>query len=154
MDIKLLIILVALIIFTTLNLLLKLFGYSFKAKKYGIKTNSIVIGYYMYYDTKIIIWFPVVKFNKMNGEEVIARSRSPLSIPVYKIGETITIKYYANDVSNVEYKDIYVDRISVKREKFYIDCSVKFNIVDFRHLLDVILEVAILVFALIILMYK
>lgn len=108
----------------------------------------------MYYDTKIIIWFPVVKFNKMNGEEVTARSRTLISLPAYKIGETIPIKYYANDISDVEYKDIYIDRFSAKREKIYIDSNIKFNILDLKHLLDVILEVLILVFALIFVMYK
>jgi len=154
MNTKLLIILIAIIIFTTLNLFLKLLGYSFKAKKYGISTNAIVVGYYMYYDTKIIMWYPVVKFNKMNGEEVIARSRSLISLPVYKIGETIPIKYYANDISNIEYKDIYIDRISTKREKIYIDSSIKFNILDLKHLFDVILEVLLLVVSLIVVMYK
>jgi len=136
MNTKLLIILIAIIIFTTLNLFLKLLGYSFKAKKYGISTNAIVVGYYMYYDTKIIMWYPVVKFNKMNGEEVIARSRSLISLPVYKIGETIPIKYYANDISNIEYKDIYIDRISTKREKIYIDSSIKFKAEDYRKLVE------------------
>ena len=154
MNTKLLIILIAIIIFTTLNLFLKLLGYSFKAKKYGISTNAIVVGYYMYYDTKIIMWYPVVKFNKMNGEEVIARSRSLISLPVYKIRETIPIKYYANDISNIEYKDIYIDRISTKREKIYIDSSIKFNILDLKHLFDVILEVLLLVVSLIVVMYK
>lgn len=154
MNTKLLIILIAIIIFTTLNLFLKLLGYSFKAKKYGIRTNATVIGYYMYYDTKIIMWYPVVKFNKMNGEEVTARSRSLISLPVYKIGEIIPIKYYANDISNIEYKDIYIDRISTKKEKIYIDNSIKFNILDLKHLFDVILEVLLLVILLIIVMYK
>lgn len=154
MDIKLLIILIVIIIFTTLSLLFKLFGYSLKAKKYGIKTTANVIGYYMYYDLETITWYPVVRFNKMNGEEVVARSRTAFSLPVYKIGETITIKYYASDISNIEYKDIYINRISTKKEKIYIDSNIKFNIIDFKHLLDVILEILILVVWLFVIMYK
>ena len=60
----------------------------------------------------------------------------------YKIGETISIKYYENDINNIEYKDIY------------IDSSIKFNKLDLKHLFDVILEVLLLVVSLIIVMYK
>lgn len=105
MNEELLIILGAVIIFTVLNLLLKLFGYSIKARKHGAYASATIIGYCLYNDTYKIMWYPVVKFNKINGEEVIGRNRAPLAIPVYKIRETITIQYYANDASNIRYKN-------------------------------------------------
>lgn len=153
MSTKLLIILLAVVIFSIINLLIKLLGYSFKARKYGIKTQATVIGYYMYYDTKNIRWYPVVKFKKMNGEEVIARSYSLIALPIYKIGETITIKYYANDLTNIEYKEIYIDRFSTKKDQVYIDTNIKFNILDIKHLFDVILEIIIIVVLMIIVLY-
>ena len=71
MNRRLLIILIVIVIFTVLNLFLKFLGYSFKAKKYGIKTNAIIVGYYMYYDLKVIMWYPVVKFNKINVKKLL-----------------------------------------------------------------------------------
>lgn len=84
----------------------------------------IIVGYYMYYETKIIMWYPVVKFIKMNDEEIIAKSRLSISFPVYKIGEKIFIQYYADEISNMEYKDVYIDRFSKNKEKMYIDSGI------------------------------
>lgn len=154
MNEKLLMIIFAFIIFTILNLLIKLINYSFKAKKYGIKTEAIIVGYYMYYETKIIMWYPVVKFIKMNGEEIIAKSRLSISFPVYKIGEKIFIQYYADEISNMEYKDVYIDRFSKNKEKMYIDSGIRFNILDLKHLLDVFLEGLILIVLFFLCIYK
>ena len=75
-------------------------------------------------------------------------------MPVYRIGETIPIKYYSSDISNIEYKKIYTDRVSTKTEEMYIDSNIKFNILDFKHLLDVILEILLLVFSIVMVTYK
>lgn len=154
MNEKLLIILIAVISFTAINLLLKLLGYSFKAKKHGAHTNATIIGYYMYNDISKIMWYPVVKFNKLNGEEVIAQNKAPLAVPVYKIGETISIQYYANDTSNIKYKNVHIDKNTKIVEKMYIDDAIKFNIIDFKHLLDIILEVIFFAIILIFTLYK
>lgn len=154
MNEKLLIILIAVISFTAINLLLKLLGYSFKAKKHGAHTSATIIGYYMYNDINKIMWYPVVKFNKLNGEEVIAQNKAPLTVPVYKIGETISIQYYANDTSNIKYKNVHIDKNTKIVQKMYIDDDIKFNIIDFKHLLDIILEVIFFAIILIFTLYK
>lgn len=49
---------------------------------------------------------------------------------------------------------VHVDKNIKIVEKMYIDDSIKFNIIDFKHLLDIILEVIFFAIILIITLYK
>lgn len=153
MNFKFIVVLIAVIILTTINLFVKLLGYSFKAKKYGIKTNATFIGYYVYYDLKNIMWYPVVKFQNMNGIEVVALSKCLITFPIYKVGDVIQIEYYSDDFNTSVTKEIYTNRFTTKKETININKNVKFNILDAKHLLDLIIEVIFIVFSLIIIFY-
>ena len=144
------IILVAVIIFSIINFIIKIIGYSFKARKHGIKTKATFVGYYVYNNLQNIMWYPVVKFYNMNGVEIIARSKCLLALPVYKAGDKIDREYYAEDINTRISKEIYTNRFTTQKEEMTINSKVNYNILDIKHLLDSIIEIIFIVILLII----
>lgn len=153
MSFKIVIVLTALVIFSIINIFIKLIGYSFKARKYGVKTKATFVGYYVYYDLQNIMWYPVVKFQNMNGVEIIARSKCLLALPIYKVGDEINIEYYSDDFYTCINKEIYTNRFTTQKEEITINSKVYYNILDKKHLLDSIIEIIFIVLSLIIIFH-
>lgn len=135
----------ALIIF---NVILKLIGYSFKARKYGLQAKAIVVGYSTYYtgSSSSILWFPVVKFVDNFGNEIIAKCNSTFIFPIFKIGKEINIRYYKLDTNKNDcYTTIYVNRITTKKDDVLLNPNYRFVFTDYTQYIDIIIELIIFI---------
>lgn len=145
------ILIVVICVFILINVLCKLLGYSIKAKKYGIRTKAEIIGYYCRYSgSDILGLYPVVKFKKINGEEVIAQSRVLLVFPVYRVGEIIPIEYYVMQESNLVAKNVYFNVFKFKSGQVLVDTSMSVNLLGVRWTIDVVIEILILLLVILI----
>ena len=152
MAAKIIIVIIVLVIILILNIFLKMGGYSYNARKYGVITKATVVGYYVSYDSDNFMWFPVVKFQNMNGLELIVRSYCKLALPVYKVGDVVKIEYYSDDFYSCETKEVFTNVLAGKKEEMKINSKVVFNFLDIKHLLDTVIEMIFVAVALLMLL--
>lgn len=159
MNTKLLIILFALIVITIINLIIRRIS-CLKVRKYGIKTKAKVIGYYVYSNNihqenniKYYLCFkPIIEFIDKNNTKLIVKSQISNLLPLYKVGEEVTIRYYKNYKFNGEKypAEMYINRLTTKKESVEIFKNIEFIFLDIKHNLDIIIELLIMLIILII----
>ena len=137
----------------TVIVLLNLFRFSFKARKYGVKTVGTMVGYKFDYSassfptdkTKIPLhfWYPVFLIND-NGNEVYVYSKRYVHLPVYKVGEKVKLEYL--NTGNYDTRSMKLTYSEDPDEIFTLYEGYKVNILDIKHNFMLIIDILLVVF--------
>ena len=137
---------ILLVVILLVNIIRRIVSYSFKAKKYGSRIKAKFVGYYIPYNFESHFSYrPVVKFN-YNNEEIYAVNNLHLTFPIYKKGDNIDIKFYkSNGLSSNSSIVVFTNGINKDKEDIIVDNNVTFNIVDKKHIVDIIIEIIVII---------